>query len=1286
MAQKQDGSVVTWGSSNSGFLSIPTGIASVKAISVGSNYGAVITDSNVGFGNHPIGATSPPKTFAIRNDGNDVLHLSNVFLTGGDADRFTLDTSGTSASLQPNEETTVTATFTPGANGIARTVLRVLNDDPDESVHDIVLSGTVYPEIAVFDGNSTNPTDERADNSGLAAFPDTAQGSTATRIFTIQNTGTTHLSGFSISVLGTHATDFQASPPVSSSLAPGASTTFSVTFSPTAPFDRYATVSIASNDPDENPFEIPVTGRKTAPDIALEDSNGVLLESGRLVVWGTNQMGQTNLPPLARFGMKEVAMGNWHGMGLKNDSSLVGWGTGHNNEPTVPAGIGPVKAIAAGRSYNVAIKQDGSLYAWGANFGNQTNVPVVTNAKAVSAGVNHGIVLKTDGSVKAWGSGYPSNAPTTLAGTDVKSIAAGYNHNISLKNNGTVVFWGSDSQPWNTYTVPGLTNVAAVSAGDGYSLALKADGTVWHWKNFTTPTQVAVTGAVAISAGASHYAVLKDDGSVLVLGSTNGNANVPAGLGSVTAIKATEYNTAAIVSGRLDFGNLAIGNRGPATTVVVRNTGNDILHISSVTIPIGNTSDFLIDTTGMLSTVPAGGQTSFTVSYSPTANGLRSATLRVTSDDPDESLHDITLAGSARPEIAVFSGATTDSAAERTDNTGVEVFADAPVGTTGPTSTLTILNRNEAILTGLAVSLSGANPGDFTLTNPIATSLPQGVTTTFSVTFNPKARGLRTATVSIASNDEDENPFEIPLTGNGTVPQITVEHAGEVLDTGNVFAWGYNDDGAALVPAGLKNVQAVSAGYAHSLALKNDGTVAAWGRSSLGAIAVPAGLSGVTCMAAGADCNVVLKNDGTLASWGQDNSIPLGITGVRDLACYIQKIAIKTDGTLALWGHSNYNNPPVPSGLDNVRAVAMGRNFNIALKNDGTLVYWGLPDQLAFNQMPPGLSGIRAISAGSDSVAALREDGTVLAWGANPHGQTDVPAGLTGVKMVAMGSNSCTALKYDGTLVNWGYSSTSWLPVPAGFNGKGAHALSKVGSHILTLVSSNIEFGETSTGTSSVRKTVTIRNHGVAPLDIATISLVGLDPNDFTLDLPGLPISVAPGGQTSIDVRFTPTDVGGKSATLRILNNDPDKNIFHIVLNGTGLTALEAWRQTYFGASTETGERANLADFDHDGLSNLLEYAFGTHPAQSTPADDRPRCGGTSGAFTITYQRPIGGATGITYTVELANSNMSTWVAGVSGSDYSQSVIPNGDGSETVAITLTNPQASRRFVRIRVSN
>ena len=90
----------------------------------------------------------------------------------------------------------------------------------------------------------------------------------------------------------------------------------------------------------------------------------------------------------------------------------------------------------------------------------------------------------------------------------------------------------------------------------------------------------------------------------------------------------------------------------------------------------------------------------------------------------------------------------------------------------GATNNLTFRIRNvgDAKLTDLGITIDGANAAAFVVTtNPIAPVSP-GYSTTFVVQFAPTNTGIHTATLHIANNDTDENPFDIALTGVGLNP------------------------------------------------------------------------------------------------------------------------------------------------------------------------------------------------------------------------------------------------------------------------------------------------------------------------------------------------------------------------------------------------------------------------------------------------------------------------------------------------------------------------------------
>jgi hypothetical protein len=103
------------------------------------------------------------------------------------------------------------------------------------------------------------------------------------------------------------------------------------------------------------------------------------------------------------------------------------------------------------------------------------------------------------------------------------------------------------------------------------------------------------------------------------------------------------------------------------------------------------------------------------------------------------------------------------------DGTSKRSFGTATVNVTGSTKYFTIKNTGTATLTDLAITMTGVSATDFTVTAPARTWLSPDTSTTFKVTFKPSAIGTRSATIQIKSNDADEIPFDIQLTGSGAL-------------------------------------------------------------------------------------------------------------------------------------------------------------------------------------------------------------------------------------------------------------------------------------------------------------------------------------------------------------------------------------------------------------------------------------------------------------------------------------------------------------------------------------
>ena len=98
------------------------------------------------------------------------------------------------------------------------------------------------------------------DGAAKKSFGSVTVKKSRTKIFTIKNIGTENLTGFFISKDNTHAKDFIVTKPGKTTLYPGKSTTFEVTFKPSVKGTQNAAIHIKSNDANENPFDIKLTG------------------------------------------------------------------------------------------------------------------------------------------------------------------------------------------------------------------------------------------------------------------------------------------------------------------------------------------------------------------------------------------------------------------------------------------------------------------------------------------------------------------------------------------------------------------------------------------------------------------------------------------------------------------------------------------------------------------------------------------------------------------------------------------------------------------------------------------------------------------------------------------------------------------------------------------------------------------------------------------------------------------------------------------------------------------
>jgi uncharacterized membrane protein len=237
----------------------------------------------------------------------------------------------------------------------------------------------------------------------------------------------------------------------------------------------------------------------------------------------------------------------------------------------------------------------------------------------------------------------------------------------------------------------------------------------------------------------------------------------------------------------LDLGTALPGTPTPSIRLSIRNSGAAPLTGLALTTDGPHAADFSV-TPLQVTTLDPERVAEFTITFTPGASGNRNAAIRIASNDTDENPYDILLSGTGivvAPEISIRNAAGSslvDGELASTQN-----FEDTLLGGSSSPRQFTIVNEGNAVLTGLAIRLAGSHPGDFEVSQPGSNTLQPGGTTTFTASFTPTSAGSRSATVLIASNDSDENPFELFLGGNGepVKPEITVKHLGASLVGGS---------------------------------------------------------------------------------------------------------------------------------------------------------------------------------------------------------------------------------------------------------------------------------------------------------------------------------------------------------------------------------------------------------------------------------------------------------------------------------------------------------------------
>ena len=359
------------------------------------------------------------------------------------------------------------------------------------------------------------------------------------------------------------------------------------------------------------------------------------------------------------------------------------------------------------------------------------------------------------------------------SGVGLSGVTAGSDNNIWFTEMNTTpngdqlgrIVPSGGSGTWNRSVQDPGTGVNSITTGpDGFLYftepqsnsigridprTIPASGTVnvtEHFSVITNPGFSLGAPPTGITAG--------PDGNIWF---TEGSGKSEGGPSPVHNVGRLTLTPAVSFSAMPGFGVVPINATSSPQNVVATTGGVATLTFSGFSLTGANPGDFKISSNGCapasLSAADNATQTcSIGVTFKPTTAGARSATLHVTDNagSQDIALSGTGLSGSATPSPSSIA------------------FGSQTVNTTSAARSVTITNPSGGSLIVSAVSIGGANPGDFTKTADgcSGTTVAAGGTCSVSVSFAPTATGGRAASLSFTDSAGD-SPQNVALSGTG---------------------------------------------------------------------------------------------------------------------------------------------------------------------------------------------------------------------------------------------------------------------------------------------------------------------------------------------------------------------------------------------------------------------------------------------------------------------------------------------------------------------------------------
>ncbi len=972
--------------------------------------------------------------------------------------------------------------------------------------NDVVLTPGSTPEAdiqgngtGIADGDVTPSTGDHTDFGSQSVC-----SGTVVKTYTIQNTGSANLTLLtgSITLSGANAADFSVSGiSLPATVAAGSSTTFTVTFNPSASGTRSATVNIASNDCDEAAYDFAVQGTGIDPEIDVQ-GNSVTVPDG------DNTPSTADHTDFGNVAVNGSLARTFTIFNTGNADLTVGSITSSNPTLFTIGALTPASPVAGpGGSATFTV----------------TFLPTAAGVQNATITVNNSDCDEAVYDFAVTGKGAVPGAALDLSGSSDYVTLSGTNTLLDGATQFTIEHWiKSDGVSGVGIVGKGNTNCCVNTIHTGLDTGGKFFLKVGNQDGLMTNAGVVPTGTWVHLAAVYDGSAANPADRIKIY--ANGVLQTGNMFGSIPAT-APSPNVPFVIGGALSDGTFNSG--GQVDEVRIWNTALTCDQVWQ---------RYNCELTGSEPNLMAYYQ--FNQGFYNENNSSVTTLTDVAGGDNNGTLLNFALSGATSnwvapggvttgtscPAVITYSeinvqgnsttiadGDNTPSTADHTDFNGA--FS----------RTFTIQNTGTSDLT---TSVTSSNTR-FVVSGAPASVAPNGGTASFTLTYNPTDGTAQTSTITVSSNDCDEATYDFVVTATATAAKA-LNFDGvddDVIGTSPTAFWGTvpttiefwlkKDAGADMFVGDL--------GFTYQVRITN------------GAL----NLSGFFLGNFATANNLIADNTWTHCAITYD-----GLQTNTSYKAYINGQPVSFTGSYSSHPGTNgqlrmglaNNNYRFKGSLDEVRiwkearsaaAILANLNSEIAGMNPCLDIYW------KFNHGFVGANNSGATSA-ADAANTVVTNGV-----------------LSGFALTGATSNWAAGSGITET-------ASAYVPAPE-VNVKGGAGPSSISDGDATpSAGDGTNFGSVAAN-STVTKTFTIENTGNLVLNVSGVTISGANAADFSVSAAPAALVAATTGTTTFSIQFAPTTTGTKTAVLHVNNDDCDEADYDIAIQGTATCVAPAF-------------------------------------------------------------------------------------------------------------------------------